>query len=115
MTPLHFPKEAFVYACISAAPARQPKNGSPSHGWIRKCGQEMSSVLLKGALDAQIAASEHIRACNRCRHFFEIAYDETGASGSTDFSDRVCGPNPFHVTVQIMRELRSCPDWPKGI
>jgi hypothetical protein len=78
----------------------------------------MGSIMLNGerALNAQIAASEHIRACDRCRHFFVVAYDEMGASEFTDFSDRVFGaPNPFQVTVQIIRELRSCPDWPKGI
>ena len=58
------------------------------------------------ALDAQVAGAEHIRVCDRCGYFFEVAYEEVATSG---FSDLVVGPNPFHVTVQIMRELRSSP------
>lgn len=82
----------------------------------------MSSEAFKPAsrlaLDAQVTAGEHIRDCDRCRHLFEIAYEETALSDSTllNFSERLLGiPNPFFVTTQIMRELRSCPDWPKSI
>ena len=69
------------------------------------------------ALNAQVAAAEHVRDCNRCRHLFEIAYEETALSDNLvpNISEIVTGPNPFFVMTQILRELRSCPDWPKSI
>jgi hypothetical protein len=78
----------------------------------------MSEALIKLwtpiVLNAQVAAAEHVRDCAKCRHLFEVAFDEA------DLSDQVCsemvvGPNPFFVMTQILRELRSCPDWPKNI
>jgi hypothetical protein len=69
------------------------------------------------ALNAQVAAAEHVRDCDRCRHLFEAAYEETTLSDNlvSNFSQIVAGPNPFVVMTQILRELRSCPDWPKSI
>jgi hypothetical protein len=60
------------------------------------------------ALDAQVAAAEHVRDCDKCRHLFEVAYEEAD-------SEMVPGPNPFFVMTQIIRELRRCPEWPKNI
>jgi hypothetical protein len=59
-------------------------------------------------LNVQVAAAEHVRDCGKCRHLFEIAYEEAD-------SEMVLGLNPFFVTTQILRELRRCPDWPKNI
>jgi hypothetical protein len=59
-------------------------------------------------LNAQVAAAEHVRDCDKCRHLFEIAYEEAD-------SEMVLGLNPFFVMTQIVRELRRCPDWPKSI
>ena len=59
-------------------------------------------------LNAQVAAAEHVRDCDKCRHFFEVAYEEAD-------SEMVPGPSPFFVMTQIIRELRRCPDWPKSI
>ena len=72
------------------------------------------------AVEAQVKAAEHIRDCNRCRHLFEIAYEETALSDNVvlDFSEGSTTPNPFNpffVTSQIMRELHSCPKWPRSI
>jgi hypothetical protein len=77
----------------------------------------MASARSGVALNAQVAAAEHVRDCNRCRHLFEIAYEETALSDNLvpNFSEIVTGPNPFFVMTQILRELRSCPDWPKSI
>lgn len=82
----------------------------------------MSSETFKRAsriaLEAQVAAAEHVHDCDRCRHLFEIAYEETALSDNVvfNFSERLLGiPNPFFVTTQILQELRSCPHWPKSI
>ena len=83
----------------------------------------MSSELIRQAseqiLKAQVRAAEHIRDCARCRLLFEIAYEETDFSDDLvlSFSEKIDIPNPlcaFFVTSQIIRELRLCPDWPKG-
>ncbi len=67
------------------------------------------------ALNAQVVAAEHVRDCDRCRHLFEVAYDEAALSETVVYSEMVLGPNPFFVVTQIMRELRQCHDWPKSI
>jgi len=70
------------------------------------------------ALNAQVASAEHVCDCDRCRRFFEIAYEKTALTDDIvlNFSERLLGvPNPFFVTIQIMQELRSCPDWRKSI
>jgi len=59
-------------------------------------------------LNAQVAAAEHVRDCDKCRHLFEIAYEEAD-------SEMLLGLNAFFVMTQIIRELRRCPDWPKSI
>jgi hypothetical protein len=64
----------------------------------------MSGIVL----NAQVAAAEHVRDCDKCRHLFEIAYEEAD-------SEMVLGLNPFFVMTQILPELRSCPDWPKSV
>jgi hypothetical protein len=46
---------------------------------------------------------------------FEVAYEEMVKSGFGNYSDMVVGPNPFQVSVEILPELQSCPDWPKSI
>jgi hypothetical protein len=70
-----------------------------------------SAVALKG----QVAAAEHVRDCDKCRHLFEIAYEEALLSDELVYSEKVLGPNPFFVMTQILRELRACPNWPKSI
>jgi hypothetical protein len=32
------------------------------------------------ALNAQVAAAEHVRDCDKCRHLFEIAFEEAELS-----------------------------------
>ena len=64
----------------------------------------MSDIVL----NAQVAAAEHVRDCDKCRHLFEIAYEEADL-------EMVLGLNPFFVMTQILEELRRCPDWPKSI
>jgi hypothetical protein len=66
-------------------------------------------------LNAQVAAAEHVRDCARCRHLFEVAYEETELSEHLVISEKVLYPSPFSVMAQILRELRRCPDWPKSI
>jgi hypothetical protein len=63
----------------------------------------VSEVLL----NAQVVAAEHVRDCGKCRHLFEIAYEEADSE--------MFVANPFFVMDQIIRELRRCPDWPKSI
>ncbi len=67
-----------------------------------------AKLMSEVALNAQVAAAEHVRDCDKCRHLFEIAYEEAD-------SEMVLGLNPFFVMTQILRELRRCPDWPKSI
>jgi predicted anti-sigma-YlaC factor YlaD len=67
------------------------------------------------ALGTQVAAAEHIRACDACRRMFVVAYEEMRRLSFGNYAEMVVGPNPFEVTVQILRELRSCPDWPKSV
>jgi hypothetical protein len=64
----------------------------------------MSQIVL----NAQVAAAEHVRDCDKCRHLFEIAYEEVD-------SEWGLGPNPFFVMTQILEDLRRCPDWPRSI
>jgi hypothetical protein len=78
-----------------------------------------AAFATKQALKAQVAAAEHMRDCARCSHLFQIAYQET-VSGDVvlDLSGKTAVSNPFDpffVTSQIVRELRSCPNWPKSI
>ena len=80
---------------------------------------EHAAIGTKLALTAQVTAAEHIRDCARCSHLFQIAFQETASSGNVvlDLSEktRVSNPfDPFFVTSQIIRELRSCPEWPKS-
>jgi predicted anti-sigma-YlaC factor YlaD len=75
----------------------------------------MSPNSSRKALDTQVAAAEHIRDCDACRRMFEVAYEEMRRLGFANYSDMVVGPNPFELTVQILPELRSCPNWPKSI
>jgi hypothetical protein len=64
----------------------------------------MSGIVL----NAQVAAAEHVRDCDKCRHLFEIAYKEAD-------SGMVLGLNSFFVMTQILQELRRCPNWPPSI
>jgi predicted anti-sigma-YlaC factor YlaD len=79
----------------------------------------MSEALIKLwtpiVLNAQVAAAEHVRDCASCRHLFEVAFDEAELSDQVVYSEMVVGPSPFFVMTQILRELRSCPEWPKNI
>ena len=83
----------------------------------------MSEALIKLwtpiVLNAQVAAAEHVRDCARCRHLFEVAFDEAELSDQVVYSETGQNggfiTNPFFVMTQILRELRSCPDWPKNI
>lgn len=75
---------------------------------------------VRHALKVQAAAAEHLRDCERCRHLFEVAYEETMLLFENEPPNLAEGQffaavNPFNVTAQIRRELRACPDWPKGI
>jgi hypothetical protein len=64
----------------------------------------MSQIIL----NAQVAAAEHVRDFDKCRHLFEIAYEEGD-------SEMGLGLNPFFVMTQILDELRRCPEWPRAI
>lgn len=79
----------------------------------------LAKALIKLAcargLNAQVAAAEHVRDCDKCRHLFEIAYEEAALSDKVVYSEIVLGPTPFFVMTQILRELRKCPNWPKSI
>ena len=72
-------------------------------------------LMIGIALNAQVAAAEHVRDCAQCRHLFEVAYEETELSEHLVISEKVLYPSPFSVMAQILRELRRCPDWPKSI
>jgi hypothetical protein len=39
-------------------------------------------------LNAQVATAEHVRDCDKCRHLFEVAYEEAD-------SEMVPGSSPF--------------------
>ena len=60
-------------------------------------GRKVSSEALKRAsrlaLEVQVASAEHLRDCDRCRHLFEIAYEETALSDNLvlNFSERLSG------------------------
>jgi hypothetical protein len=80
---------------------------------------EHAAFATKQALKAQVAAAEHMRDCARCSYLFQIAYQEI-VSGNVvlDLSGKTSVSNPFDpffVTSQIIRDLRSCPAWPKSI
>jgi predicted anti-sigma-YlaC factor YlaD len=86
---------------------------------IRKMKPEAIKALTKlwtsVALNAQVAAAEHVRDCDKCRRLFEIAFEEAELSDHLVVSENVMYPNPFFVMTQILRELRRCPNWPKSI
>jgi hypothetical protein len=67
----------------------------------------LAKFVSEGVLNAQVAAAEHVRDCGKCRHLFEVAYEEADLG--------MACPSPFFVMDQIIRELRRCPDWPKDI
>ncbi|MGA9722929.1 MAG: hypothetical protein WBQ86_10760 [Candidatus Binatus sp.] len=68
----------------------------------------LAKLMSEVVLNAQVAAAEHVRDCDKCRHLFEIAYEEFD-------SEMLLGLNAFFVMTQILPELRRCPDWPKNI
>jgi hypothetical protein len=68
----------------------------------------LTKLICEVVLNAQVAAAEHVRDCDKCRHLFEIEHEEAD-------SEMVLGLNPFFVMTQILPELRRCPDWPKSI
>jgi hypothetical protein len=55
----------------------------------------LALVLSQKALDAQVAAAEHIRACDVCRRMFEVAYEEMGTSEFADYADKAFGQCPL--------------------
>lgn len=77
--------------------------------------EALTKLWIPVALNAQVAAAEHVRDCDKCRHLFEIAFEEAELSDHLVVSENVMYPNPFFVMTQILRELRRCPDWPKSI
>ena len=77
--------------------------------------ESFTKLMIGIVLNAQVAAAEHVRDCDKCRHLFEIAYEETELSEHLIISEKVLYPSPFSVMAQILRELRRCPDWPKSI
>jgi hypothetical protein len=42
----------------------------------RKMSSEASKITSGVALNAQVAAAVHVRDCDKCRHLFQIAYEQ---------------------------------------
>lgn len=63
----------------------------------------------KRAIEAMVAATEHIRDCERCRRVYGAAFDVFRQEGAP------YPPNPWTVLRQSSQELHECERWPKGI
>lgn len=70
----------------------------------------------KLAIESMVAATEHIRDCERCRLVYCVAFDVVLELLKTEFPQwEITYPPPFKVFQVCFPELRKCPDWPKGI
>jgi hypothetical protein len=65
------------------------------------------------ALKAQSKAAQHLESCERCRRLFISAYDESAEDEASLFHSLGEG-GVFGLTAKIIRELRTCPEWPAG-
>jgi NMD protein affecting ribosome stability and mRNA decay len=70
------------------------------------------------AIDQLVTAPLHIRDCARCRRVFEATFEAIGQvdNAARDFPETFpTAPNPWRVTIEALRDLRTCENWPRGI
>ena len=70
---------------------------------------EGAATLLK----AQSNAAQHLEACRRCKRLF-VSFLEASAEDEPALIHSLGEGGPFGLTAKIVRELRTCPDWPAG-
>jgi hypothetical protein len=70
---------------------------------------EFAAVTLK----AQTKAAQHLETCVRCRRLFVSALEE-GAEDEMALLHSLGEGGAFGLTAKIVRELRTCPEWPAG-
>jgi hypothetical protein len=84
---------------------------------VRHTLQGMSGDFLKKqCIDRTVAATEHIRDCERCRRVCGVGFDivlEAIIKELPTFNIEY--PPPFTVLEQCSRELHQCDHWPMGI
>ena len=65
------------------------------------------------ALKEQTKAAQHLETCPRCRRLFISAF-ETSAEDEMSLLHSFGEGGTFELTAKIIRELRTCPEWPAG-
>jgi hypothetical protein len=68
----------------------------------------------KNAIDGMVAATEHIRDCERCRRVYGAAFNVT-SEAHREKGIKWIPPSPWEVFFHCSRELRACEHWPNGI
>lgn len=61
------------------------------------------------ALKTQTKAAQHLETCARCRRLFVSALQVADDEAVLPLAD-----GAFGLTAKIIRELRTCPEWPPG-
>jgi hypothetical protein len=70
----------------------------------------------KYSIDRMVAATEHIRECERCRRVYGVGFDIVLEAYRKELPTMYIEyPPPFRVLEQCFRELHQCEHWPKGI
>lgn len=64
-------------------------------------------------LKAQTKAAQHLENCERCRRLFISAFEES-AKDQMSLVHSLGEGGAFGLTAKIIRELRTCPEWPEG-
>jgi hypothetical protein len=65
------------------------------------------------ALKAQTKAAQHLENCERRRRLFISAYNES-AEDEMSLLHSLGAGGVFGLTAKVIRELRTCPEWPAG-
>ena len=63
-------------------------------------------------LKAQTKAAQHLENCERCKRLFVSLVEATAAEDGPAFLHSLGEEAAFGLTAKIIRELRTCPEWP---
>jgi hypothetical protein len=68
------------------------------------------------ALKAQTKAAQHLENCERRRRLFISAFSafEESAEDEMSLLHSLGEGGVFGLTAKVIRELRTCPEWPAG-
>jgi hypothetical protein len=73
----------------------------------------LTATFATVALKAQTKAAQHLETCERCRRLFIVAVEES-AEDEASLLHSLGEGGVFGLTAKVIRELRTCPEWPAG-